>query len=381
MITLAEHDQCCGCGACVNACSFNALTLIVDKYGFSYPSCIKEKCTNCGACKRACPIINSTPKSRDLNYSAARMINVDSLRKTASGGIATTLALAFYKRGGYVVGSMYDSGVSHCFHHIASSEKEIHKFSGTKYIQSEKNDIYLRVKELLREEKRVLFFGTPCEVAALKSFLHTCNYRKENLLTCDFICHGPISAKIQNEFIKKYEKRFNSKCIIINPKDKEYSKWKDKSLVLKFENGKMIKMPFYDCALGDAFVNMYRPSCSNCHFKIGSMASDITIGDFWGCNQNDKIFSEYGVSIIITHNLNGKRGIEYLRQNNNCIIEDINQDYALSNNPLYFKRAESCYRPQFLDFYDNNGLEFASKKSNGIIRRIKRKLHEKVSNV
>ena len=35
-IKLVEHDLCTGCGACVNICSQNAITLQEDDYGFVY---------------------------------------------------------------------------------------------------------------------------------------------------------------------------------------------------------------------------------------------------------------------------------------------------------------------------------------------------------
>ena len=45
--------------------------------------------------------------------------------------------------------------------------------------------------------KRVLFTGTPCEVAGLKKYL-----RKEydNLYTLDLICHGVPSSELLNAF-------------------------------------------------------------------------------------------------------------------------------------------------------------------------------------
>ncbi|MDR2408547.1 MAG: 4Fe-4S dicluster domain-containing protein, partial [Bacteroidales bacterium] len=58
MISITDKVQCCGCNACGDVCSHDAITFKTDIEGFWYPEVDKEKCTDCGLCEKVCPIIN-----------------------------------------------------------------------------------------------------------------------------------------------------------------------------------------------------------------------------------------------------------------------------------------------------------------------------------
>jgi len=49
--------NCCGCTACYNICSHNAIKMIDDEEGFKYPCIDKSKCINCKLCEKVCPMI------------------------------------------------------------------------------------------------------------------------------------------------------------------------------------------------------------------------------------------------------------------------------------------------------------------------------------
>ena len=49
-----EKKECCGCGACVDACPKNAVSLKIDEIGFSYPKIDESKCIGCGICRSVC---------------------------------------------------------------------------------------------------------------------------------------------------------------------------------------------------------------------------------------------------------------------------------------------------------------------------------------
>jgi len=375
---LAEKKDCCGCGACVNACHFNALRMKKDKYGYLYPYYDEEKCVNCDACTRSCPVINHEENSEDICYYVGHIADEKELRKTASGGAATAIACSFLDVfSGYIVGCEYEPDKYSCRHIIISDKTEIGRFSGTKYIQSDKGSIYEKVLKLVLDKKKILYFGTPCEIAAIKTFLEAHGAGLDNLYTCDLICHGPISDQIQREFINNCEKKVGSKCTGINPKDKQKANWLDRSLLLYFENGKSIQVPFYQSALGDAFVNMYRQSCGNCSFKKGRLLSDVTLGDFWGCNIHDQIYQNGGVSLLIIHTKKGEELVQNMKAAAEFNMKEVPASYALKDNPLYVNRASSAQREKFIRAYDKAGIQYASDKCLNLKGKIKRKLNER----
>ena len=69
---------------------------------------------------------------------------------------------------------------------------------GSKYLQSVIGDCFKDIKTLLEENKKVLFTGTPCQVAGLYAFLRK-DY--ENLYTVELICHGVPSPKVFKKYL------------------------------------------------------------------------------------------------------------------------------------------------------------------------------------
>ena len=84
-------------------------------------------------------------------------------------------------------------------HDKAFSKKERDKFRGSKYVQSYLGDIFSEIVDQLQGDQKVLFSGTPCQVAGLLSFKKKKKINSENLLTVDIVCHGvPIPLICQN---------------------------------------------------------------------------------------------------------------------------------------------------------------------------------------
>lgn len=52
MIDIKDKKDCCGCGACYQACPKNCITMEADKEGFLYPKVQLDLCINCKICEK-----------------------------------------------------------------------------------------------------------------------------------------------------------------------------------------------------------------------------------------------------------------------------------------------------------------------------------------
>ena len=112
-----------------------------------------------------------------------------------SGGVFTALTDIILNEGGRVYGVKLN-GDFIALHAHADNFEERDLFRGSKYVQSDKGDTFLSVERDLRDGKKVLFSGTPCEVAGILAFLNAKKVSLDNLITVDIVCHGTPSPKV-----------------------------------------------------------------------------------------------------------------------------------------------------------------------------------------
>lgn len=242
----------------------------------------------------------------DICAFAGYIDNSTELLECSSGGIATALARKMIRQGGFVAGVVYSDDFKEAKYKIVNSEEDLNAFKGSKYISVNKNSVYSDVQALLNDGESVLFFGTPCIVAALRSFLKT---EYKNLITVELICHGPTDPKVHKQYVEHLEKEYNSRVIDFSVKRKKDA-WTPQYLYAKFENGKIFEKRFYDTEYGYAFANMSMPACYSCKFRGDNRTGDIMIGDFWGANESDEFWNNLGVSSILVHT---EKGEEFLK--------------------------------------------------------------------
>lgn len=324
MIEIKEKKDCCGCGACEQACPKSCITMQEDNEGFLYPNINKAICIKCGLCNRVCPIINQTKERCPLTTYAAKHKDEQIRLKSSSGGIFTAIAQYVIKKGGVVFGARFDK--KWCvIHDYTETEQGLAAFRGAKYVQSQIGESYRNAEFFLKKGRLVLFSGTPCQIAGLKRFL-----RKEycNLLTIDFICHGVPSPMVWREYLNNkiihqsktlshsLESQEDIHIENISFRDKK-SGWKKYSITITFSipngtgkrNPITISEPFNkNIFLRGFLANLYlRPSCYACPVKNLKSQSDITIGDFWGIqNVLPNIDDDKGISVIIINSTNGE---------------------------------------------------------------------------
>ena len=146
-----------------------------------------------------------------------RSSNADIRLESSSGGAFSLLAEKITNENGFVFGATFDKQWN-VIHNCTSDTNELNKFRSSKYVQSSINNTFTKAEELLKNGKKVLFSGTPCQIAGLKNFL-----RKDypQLYTIDFICHGVPSPLVWktylNETLSMYkirseERRVGKEC-------------------------------------------------------------------------------------------------------------------------------------------------------------------------
>ncbi len=316
MKVLEDKKQCTGCEACFNICPTRSITMVEDKEGFKYPKINEETCIKCGLCQKICPILNKVEKKdkvQNPTVIAAWSKNQNTRIDSTSGGIFSELANAIYKQKGYVVGAVYNKEwmVEHC---VSNQKEDIEKIRSSKYLQSNINNTYQKIKEKLKDGNIVLMCGAPCQISGLYNYL---GKQYDNLYTCDFICRGVNSPKIFKGYISSLEKKYKSKIKKIKFKNKTYG-WHNFSTRIDFENGKKyIKGRYLDSyMIGYLKYNAFiRPSCYHCHFKDLPRVADITLADFWGIEDIDpKLDNDKGTSLVLINSEKGKKLFEKVKE-------------------------------------------------------------------
>ena len=313
MINIIDKSKCCGCCACVDVCTHKAITLETDIEGFWYPVVDREKCIECGLCEKTCPELNITTLKKNDYPKPAKTIaaihkNMRVRWDSTSGGAFTALAEAMYRQGGYVSGAIYNDDFS-VRNYISNNPEDITKIRSSKYLQSKAEGVYAEIRTLLRKGEKVLACGTPCQMAALRSFLRK-DY--ENLIIVDFICRGVNSPKVYRKYLDSLEEKHGGKVIYVKAKNKELG-WRNLTRKIVFDNSRS----YYGVSMVDDFRRGYhtnvfcRPSCYSCQYKGFPRMSDITIADYWGIEKVDNnLDNNIGTSMIL---LNSKKGEEYFK--------------------------------------------------------------------
>lgn len=328
MIHIKEKKRCCGCNACVQRCPKSCITMREDSEGFLYPEVNKEVCIDCGLCEKVCPVIHQGTERKPLAIYAAKNKDEKIRLLSSSGGVFTALAERVIDEGGVVFGAKFDEDWS-VVHDYTETKEGLATFRGSKYVQSGIGDSFKKAEQFLKAGRKVLFSGTPCQIAGLKVFL-----RKEydNLLTVDFICHGVPSPGVWREYLKEETAR---QCggkntvlshPIIKSKDARIKSisfrdkclgWKKYSFAFTLsvpdghgaKNTVLLSEPLYkNIFLRGFLADLYlRPSCHDCPAKSFKSGSDFTIGDFWGVeNVMPEIDDDKGVSVVMVNTDKGK---------------------------------------------------------------------------
>lgn len=310
---ICEKNKCTGCGVCTIVCPKQCISLKEGPLGHLFPSINKTNCINCGVCRKRCPSNIQISVKFPQNCYAAWAKDEYVYKTTTSGGIATVMSRYVISQGGVVYGCAMMPNIV-VKHVRVDNYEDLEFLKGSKYVQSSIVDVLSQIKVDINHERLVLFIGTPCQVAAIKSIF---NVLPTNLLLVDIICHGVPSIS----FLRNHAKR------VVKTVDLDYIRFRERGYTMTMiKKGKTIyKMPLWEQRYRDLYLNTfidgfsYRDSCNNCVYAKPERVGDITIGDFWGLGKlnpvDDLPIHKYGCSVVLTNTNKGSDFFDLLKKN------------------------------------------------------------------
>lgn len=277
MVNFDFSNECYQCGNCRDACPQDAIKYIENKTGDFMPVIDSHKCVNCGVCDKVCPRLESKGTNEFLDAFAAYGKDFSSINRSASGGIFWTIAKKILEDGGYVCGCVFQENLK-AEHILSNSIEDLIRMQGSKYVKSNTEKVLPDIAEKLKGGAKVLFCGTPCQVAAIERRFE--KYR-EQLYLIGLFCHGVPSQKAFDVYVAWLEERSKKKIKDIIFRSKNHSR-KEHEVIFtdntrKFYYKNQAKyMSFFGCG-----IVMNTCAEPNCQYK-NNFCGDLMIGDAWG---------------------------------------------------------------------------------------------------
>lgn len=349
-------DACCGCGACINICPVDAITMRDDEYGFRYPYVNADLCITCKKCEKVCDFVKTENVGMSpLKAYAAVHKDFSVLNKSSSGGVFSALVEYVLSQNGAVCGCIFDESLN-AIHVCVEEEKDIISMRKSKYLQSDIGFIYREVKGRLDNQQLVLFTGTPCQVAAVKSFLAPKKY--DNLLTMDLICHGVPSQQMFNKYLEYLEQKYRTKIIGFDFRSKRYG-WQRYSTEFTDYRKKTKNLGKFNEFYMPAFTggNIVRPSCFSCKYACKERVGDITAGDFWGQEKSHlSLDAKKGLSLCI---INTQKAIDLLPELKKRLhLEEVDYNVAATGNYcLNAPTSKGKKWEEYMKAFENDQIE------------------------
>jgi len=298
-------SNCSGCEACAFVCPAHCINMSPNEQGFLYPNVSLNLCLSCGKCLTVCPVENANEFPYPMEAWAGRNKDANILAQSTSGGFFTAATNVILKENGFVCGAVFDESFK--VQHICSDKIcDRDRMRGAKYVQSRMDDVYGDMKKALQSGRKVLFTGSPCQVAAVNRVFKS--YRNQGLLfSIDIVCHGVPSPKVFEIHKNELESRYG-KIVDYQFRDKKLG-WKGPNVSICFEDGRCIcddEAKLYSRIYFRTLIT--RQSCFKCLYSNKKRSGDVTIGDFWGIEEVDPALDDdKGVSLIYVNTPLGKK--------------------------------------------------------------------------
>ena len=337
MTEIIPKGKCCGCGACAQICPQKCIQMIADETGFKYPQINETLCIDCHLCIKICP--SATPKTNTNTIQPQCFAGIHRsekiLMESSSGGAFSAIADAFDDDDCTIFGVAYNQDLV-VEHRFVENATDIASFKKSKYVQSDTKNTFQEVKNFLLQGKRVMYTGTPCQIAGLKSFLQT-DYN--NLLCIDLICTGISSPLMFRKSIECIEKKANKKITNndMRSKIKKDDHWIVINTAIQFDDGTTLSNTDtnrYKACYGQSLG--FRESCYECSYAKLPRVSDITIADWWGgVDTIPGMKEDRGTSLIM---FNNQKWITlYGKINHTMLLTKVDIKDAVKQNPTLWR--------------------------------------------
>ncbi len=336
----------------------------LDAEGFYRPVVDSEKCVQCGACEKVCPwangVLNPNGASKTPKTVAAYSLDESIRMNSSSGGIFSVLAEKFLDDGGVVAG-VAQLDKTHFGHVVVDNKADLAKLRGSKYVQADAGMVYREIRSLLREGRKVLFSGTPCQVAALYSVLGQKTF--ENLFTVDIVCHGTPSVRVFQKYVEDLERQEQSEVVENVFRDKTDG-WKRYSLLHKLANGSQNLVSHGESKYMRLFLSRIcqNSSCADCRYRKLPRIADITLGDYWGITSvHPEMDDDKGTSVVLLNTAHGETLFSSILDK--LKICDSFLDKAIAGNPCIVRSSiQHTKRAEFFAELDTKSLDELLKK-------------------
>lgn len=357
---MLPQEQCTGCAACAYVCPHNCITMQPDSKGFLCPSIDIVSCIKCGACEKVCPALSPVSKwSLPIKVYAARSRKTDERLNSSSSGIASVLAETYMQNGGIVYGAAFDANLN--VKHIRVTDSEgVKKIQGSKYVQSDIQQIYPELKQDLKTGNSVLVFGTPCQIAALRKIFEN----QDKLLLCDLICHSAPSPKLFADHIRAIEAD-GKKVLDYRFRDKAFGWSYNLNRILYQDGSEELHSYWNQCYKRLFLLNLTeRESCYSCPYANCRRVGDITLGDYWGIDKvTDQFADDQGVNVVLVNSEKATLILETaLYQKTECVetaLEDALQKH------LIMPCEKSSLADSFWECYQKTSYRTAAERFAG----------------
>ena len=353
MIQLCDNSICTGCMACYASCNQQAIEIQENNFGFLQPSIKHDVCIECGICVKTCPVLSPSPFQKEKQKGFASWSTNENIRKnSSSGGVFYELSHTIITSGGVVCGAAFnEKGI--LTQQKAETLEEARKFRGSKYVQSYNGFSYSEIGKELKKGKKVLFIGTPCQIAGLKAYLGKAS---ETLVTIDLICHGTPPMSYLEEYIKEIAGAEKVDRVSFRGE-------KDYHMVFYSQDRVVYSQRFRKDLYYTAYLQgiIHRENCYKCEYADKRRVSDLTIGDFWGIDRKSlKVPYKGKISVVLVNSEKGRKFWNLVKDE--FIYEERSLEEAVKGNvPLQRPAALPKDRMKFIEVYKEKGFMSAVK--------------------